>query len=84
MDPSRKGKPRQAVIRLSVVNQNSLHPVLTCQLVAALERTLDNSPHIIGHPKSAEFSEVQSGDADLLRLCQWEQRVAGMNKCFVS
>jgi hypothetical protein len=81
INPFRKGSRRQVVSHLSVVNRNSLYPR---QLVAALEKTLDNSPRIVGHPKSTEFSEVQSGDPDLLRFCQWEQRVAGMDKCFIA
>jgi hypothetical protein len=69
--------------RLSVVNRTNLHFIGPRQVIAALEKTLDNSPRIIGHPNSAEYSEVQSGDPDLLRCCQWEQRVAGMNRYFI-
>jgi hypothetical protein len=79
---SQKDSQRHAVSCLSAANRNSLHLVLHRQLVAALEKTLDNSPRIIGYPASAEFSEIQSGNPDLLRFCQWEQRVAGMNSCF--
>jgi hypothetical protein len=80
--PSRKGSQRQEISHLSAVNRDSLHPVLPHQLVATLERALDSSPRIIGHPKSTEFFEVH-GDPDLLSFCQWEQRVAGMNKYFI-
>jgi hypothetical protein len=44
-----------------------------------MEKTLDHSPRIIGHPNSRDLAQVQSGNLDLLRFCRWEQMVAGMN-----
>ena len=46
------------------------------KLIRLLEKQLDDSRRLIGHPKSSEFNEV-NGDPALLAFCRWEQRVAG-------
>ena len=46
------------------------------KLIRLLEKHLDDSRRLIGHPKSFDLTEVNA-DPDLLAFCRWEQRVAG-------